>query len=111
MDVPEPFRIEGDHIAFSHADAHALFTTRRGGVSEGPYESLNLSPWTEDDPDAVRANRERLADLAGVAHHALAQGRQVHESTVERVTLPPSGRVPNPADGQATNLPGVAAVV
>ncbi|HEV8151741.1 MAG TPA: laccase domain-containing protein, partial [Solirubrobacteraceae bacterium] len=44
-----------------------LFTTRRGGVSEGPYSSLNLGSWTEDDPARVEANRERVRALAGAA--------------------------------------------
>lgn len=53
----------------------ALFTTREGGVSEGPYESLNLGPWTADDPEAVSENRRRIATDVG---RRLAQGKQVH---------------------------------
>ena len=39
---------------------HALSTTRLGGVSTGPYTSLNLGEHVGDDPKAVTANRVRL---------------------------------------------------
>ncbi len=43
---------------------HGLSTTRRGGVSRAPYDSLNLGSHVGDDPHAVARNRERLvADL------------------------------------------------
>jgi YfiH family protein len=46
-DLPSPFR--------------GGFTTRLGGVGRGPFASLNLSPRVGDDPQAVKANRGRLA--------------------------------------------------
>lgn len=86
--------------------AHVRFTTRAGGVSEGPYASLNLGRWTDDDPGAVAENRRRAAD-----DHLLAFGRQVHGTTV--LTL--DGATPDDAiadaDGVATAVPGVAALV
>lgn len=41
------------------------FSTRIGGVSEGPFDSLNLGILTGDDPDAVIENRRRLCEKAG----------------------------------------------
>ena len=35
---------------------HTHFTTRLGGVSQPPYDSLNLGAHVGDDPDAVREN-------------------------------------------------------
>jgi YfiH family protein len=58
--------------------ARALFSTRLGGVSEGPYESLNLGILTDDDPKRVGQNRRRLADAAGLRPEAVAMGWQVH---------------------------------
>ena len=55
--------------------AGALFTTRAGGVSEGPYEALNLGPWTDDDVIAIAENRRRVTADIG---KPLAQGKQVH---------------------------------
>jgi YfiH family protein len=60
--------------------ATALYTTRAGGVSAGPYSSLNLGLWTDDDPDAVAANRRLVSDEIGLP---LAQGKQVHGTAVE----------------------------
>lgn len=47
------------------AHVHALCTTRAGGVSLPPYDSLNLGLHVGDDPAAVRANRERLIAALG----------------------------------------------
>jgi YfiH family protein len=106
-----PFRAEGDQVAIDLPGARALFTTRRGGVSEGPYASLNLGLWTEDDPQRVRANRARVLALAE-GPLAFAQGRQVHGADVRRVVESPAdGHSHEPADGQATALEGIAPVV
>ena len=58
--------------------ARAVFSTRSGGVSEGPYESLNLGILTGDDPDRVGENRRRLAERIGVDPERVAMGWQVH---------------------------------
>ena len=42
------------------------FSTRVGGVSEGPFESLNLGIFTADDPARVVENRGCLADRVGI---------------------------------------------
>ncbi len=97
-----------DHVVLelSHG-VRVLFTTRRGGVSAAPFDSLNLGLWTDDDPAAVRENRLRV--LAAVGAEAFAQGHQVHGGEVTRVTGPP-GEPPD-ADGQATALKTVAPIV
>ncbi|MDP1541323.1 MAG: peptidoglycan editing factor PgeF [Moraxellaceae bacterium] len=43
---------------------HALVTTRQGGVSVAPFNSLNLGDHVDDEPTAVRSNRERVQQLA-----------------------------------------------
>jgi YfiH family protein len=62
--------------------AVVLFSTREGGVSEGPYESLNLGLLTGDDRVAVIQNRRLLAASAGVAPEGVAMGWQVHGTDV-----------------------------
>ena len=42
---------------------HALCTSREGGVSTAPWGSLNLGDHVGDDPQAVRANRQRLQEI------------------------------------------------
>jgi polyphenol oxidase len=107
--LPAPFEPVGDHIGIALPGGRALFTTRRGGVSEGAYASLNLGRWTDDDPDAVHRNRQILADILDVPLDAVVQGRQVHGARVERLA-PPHGE-PQEADGQATATLGLAALV
>jgi purine-nucleoside/S-methyl-5'-thioadenosine phosphorylase / adenosine deaminase len=109
MELAQPFAWQGDHIAIELPGGRALFTTRRGGVSATPYDSLNLGRGTDDDPAAVAANYERAAAAAALAPTAIAQGYQVHGTTVIRVTAPPDGN--RPESGQATALHGVAALV
>lgn len=108
----EPFAWEGEHIGCALPGGRALFTTRRGGVSRAPYDTLNLGLLTDDDPAAVRTNRDLLAALVGVPRARTAQGRQVHGAEVRRLReLPAADGEPVAADGQATALSDVAAVV
>jgi YfiH family protein len=98
--------------------ARALFTTRRGGVSEGEFATLNLgltgqapAGTREDDPERVAANRARV--LAATGRHGVAIGRQLHGSAVARVYDPRTGyrNGRDAADGQATARDDVAVAV
>ena len=101
----EPFRWEGEHIAADLPDAQALFTTRLGGVSTGPFASLNLGRLTDDDGANVDENRIRVAAITGAPRERFLYGRQVHGATVRRATEPPGpDRPPADEDGQATAL-------
>lgn len=98
------FRAEGEHIAIELPGGAALFTTRRGGISDGPYASLNLGLWTDDEAARVAANRERVRAAAGARR--LAQGRQVHGA---RVVV--DGEDLADADGQVSTRRDVAPIV
>ena len=52
-----------------------LFSTRHGGVSSGPFASLNLGRLTDDDGANVDANRERLAAAVGLPRERFLYGR------------------------------------
>jgi len=80
------------------------FSTRRGGVSEGPYESLNVGRMTDDDPERVAENRRRLCAEVGADPDRLAMNRQVHAATVNRAE---AGRRGKPGDGLWTDEPGL----
>jgi YfiH family protein len=80
------------------------FSTRRGGVSEGPYESLNLGLLTDDAPEHVEQNRTRLCDAVGADPARLAMNRQVHAATVNRAEPGERGRE---GDGLWTATPGL----
>jgi YfiH family protein len=80
------------------------FSTRRGGVSEGPFESLNIGLMTDDDPERVAENRRRLCAEVGADPERLALNRQVHAATVNRAE---AGERSKPGDGLWTDEPGV----
>jgi YfiH family protein len=108
LPLPAPFEALGDHIAVDLPGGRAVFTTRRGGVSEGPYASLNLGILTDDERTRAVENQRRVAALAGAERDDVARGRQVHGARVERRTTTPDPRAElEPADGQATALAGV----
>jgi YfiH family protein len=115
MDRPTlepPFRWDGDHITAELPGARMLFSSRHGGVSPAPFDSLNLGRLTDDEGANVDANRERLADAVGVPRERFLYGRQVHGTTVRRATEPPGeARPAADEDGQATALADAAALV
>jgi polyphenol oxidase len=61
-----------------------VFSTREGGVSEGPYASLNLGRATADEPERVNENRRRLCAEIGAESDALAMNYQHHSADVLR---------------------------
>lgn len=61
------------------------FSTRVGGVSEGPFATLNLAITPGDDPAAVIENRKRFAAAIGVDVARLFQVSQVHGSSVREI--------------------------
>ena len=71
------------------AGASVMFSTRAGGVSQGPYESLNLGILTEDAPDRVARNRSILALEAGLEPANVAMGWQVHGAELREWDGPP----------------------
>ena len=98
--LPPPFAWRGEHIHARLGHAEVLFTTRRGGVSAAPFDSLNLGLWTEDEPGDVRANRERVRP----GGRRLAQAKQVHGTRILRAEE-------GEGDGQVTDREDVAPVV
>jgi len=66
--------------------AEAFVTTRAGGVSAGPYESLNMSLTVGDEPGAVLENRRRVAAALGADLADFVFSRQVHGAGVRVVT-------------------------
>lgn len=84
------------------------FSTRRGGVSMPPFESLNLGRSTEDEPANVAENRNRLLSSLGLSSARLATAGQVHGAVVAEVSAP--GHTPE-CDALVTTTPGLALAV
>lgn len=107
-----PFPFHGDGVT-------AVVSTRHGGVSGAPYDSLNLGGHVGDDPAAVAENRDRVAAALGAGRLTLAD--QQHASRVAVVTADLAGRGHDgtadaaaafPAtDAMITDLPGVALAI
>ena len=93
-------------IRWEHAPGpyEVVFSTREGGVSEGPYASLNLGRATADEPEHVDENRRRLCSEVGADPDALAMNYQHHSSDVLRAKAGSRGER---ADGLWTDERGV----
>lgn len=91
--------------------AHFAFTDRWGGVSAAPYATANLGDHVGDRPDAVAANRERVAGELGLDPARVCWLRQVHGSAVVVADGPWPGGAPPEADGQVTARRGLALAV
>jgi YfiH family protein len=112
---------ERDGVRWLEADlpgARAAFTARLGGVSEGPFESLNVALRTEDEPPRVKENRRRTAGALGLEPARILAERQVHGAELSWHRAEPQPRVfadgvvsPSEADAQATDVPGLAPLV
>jgi polyphenol oxidase len=76
---------------FSHG-----FSTREGGVSEPPYETLDFAILR--DPSRLRENQRRLAEAVGVDAARLHQARQVHGSVLLTADGDPAGMLVREAD-------------
>ncbi len=81
----------------------ALMTTRAGGVSAAPFDSLNLGRSAGDDPAAVDENRRRFEAALGVPTRYLSQ---VHGARVARLTHAETAS--SEADAAITTQPGLA---
>ena len=88
------------------AAQHGFFS-RNGGVSTGPYASLNCS-FTSDDPAHVRENRARVAAAMGVEPGHLLGLKQVHGDGVISVRAPWAEGAGPAADAMVTDKPGLA---
>lgn len=88
----------------------AISTTRTGGVSGRPWNSLNLGDHVEDDPEHVQENRRRLADSTGLDSARIGWLNQVHGTEVVELT-PNNVRQTCKADASYTRYPGIACAI
>jgi YfiH family protein len=85
-------------------------TTRAGGVSAPPFDTFNLGDHIGDDPDAVAANRARLAKGIGLPAKRLVWMNQVHGDRIEVVDKPHEAAFDD-TDGLVTATARLALVV
>lgn len=89
-------------------NVRALVTTRAGGVSTGPYASLNLGAYVGDDPAALAENRRRLRTRAQLPDEPVWL-RQVHGREVVELNADSAPGIE--ADGAVTGTIGVVCAV
>ena len=87
-----------------------VFTAKAGGVSSSPYDSFNLGDHVGDAPEDVASNRQRLADVLGLAPEQFVWMEQLHTNTVTVVDGPQSEPV-EATDAVVTTQPGLALCV
>lgn len=88
----------------------AAFSTRVGGCSRAPYDTLNLGLSVGDDRSAVLANRNALAAACDLDAASLTWMRQVHGPDVWYAAAG-TGDPPGPVDAMFTDVPGRALCV
>jgi polyphenol oxidase len=94
-----------------HGRVRAVFTTRIGGTSRGPYAGFNLAPSVGDAPDAVAANRRLLAAALDIPPYRIVEAEQVHGCDVAIVGSDRDGASMPRVDALTTVDPGVWLVI
>ena len=93
----------------SRGSIDVAFTDRHGGVSQGPWQSLNLGTSNGDDPERVAHNHEIVADEFGLPPERMARMSQVHGDRVCVLSRRPE-QIPV-ADGLVTAIPDLGLLV
>ena len=94
----------------------AAFSTRKGGVSRGIYQSMNLNYKQGDNPEDVKENFRRIADSMRVRMEDMVYSAQTHTANVRIMTEGDKGKgVMQPrdyedVDGMITDRPGLILV-
>ncbi|MCC8126159.1 MAG: peptidoglycan editing factor PgeF [Clostridiales bacterium] len=92
------------------------FSTRLGGVSQGQFATMNFSFTRGDDPERVRENYRRMADVLGVSEEKMVLSHQTHTTNVRVIHEEDVGkgitreRDYQDVDGLVTDLTGVTLV-
>ncbi|HTR74279.1 MAG TPA: polyphenol oxidase family protein [Solirubrobacterales bacterium] len=96
----------------------AGFGSRVGGISEAPYDTLNIGVLTDDADEAVLENRRRLAAAVGIDPHDVPIGLQVHRADIavhggrqEPGRYAEPGSALEEVDGHVVRGPGLAPLV
>ena len=103
---------ESNGVRWLEADlggARAAFSTRLGGVSAPPFDSLNLGLLTDDAEEAVLENRRRLAAALGFEPDKVVFARQVHGTRL--IEHPDQSHDVVEADGHVVRESGLAPLV
>ncbi|MCY0881217.1 MAG: peptidoglycan editing factor PgeF [Firmicutes bacterium] len=99
---------EGDYwIWRRHPAIQAIFTTKAGGVSSAPFDSMNISFNVQDDQKHVRENRYRVAQAMGCVLEDLAFAQQVHANRVAWVDARQKGAGADHLESAVPDVDGI----
>lgn len=90
---------------FADWPVEAIVSTRRGGVSQPPFNTLNFSLARGDAPEAVRTNLTRFVQAVGFRRGDLVIARQVRGDRIRSVTAADRGTRISGTDGLMTSTP------
>ena len=99
FDIFQPYRTFIRHGCF----------TRQGGVSHGPYDSLNVGTNVGDIPTHVVQNRSLITKSLGIPAHLLFDVEQVHKTNHVLVNIKPTSHIQ--ADILLTDKPNYALMI
>ena len=101
-----------------HKEIRHFVSTRTGGFSNPPYNSLNLGLHVGDDPKDVLENRKRLSVTIGIALSHFTIGRQIHSGNVTIISKELRGKgstnhqeAIDATDAMVTNVPDICMVI
>jgi YfiH family protein len=100
-------QLEARSLAALDGVRHAFFT-RAGGVSQGLYATLNGGIGSNDKPEHVAENRNRMAQALGVTPEHFLSLYQVHSPDVVVAEQPWPREARPRADAMVTRVPGLA---
>ncbi len=91
------------NLFHSFSNLEHAFTTKYGGVSQKPYDSLNLAWHVGDDAQLVETNHELLAKALGYEKNSLVHMKQIHSNLVHVVKKDDDFFTPKSCDALITN--------
>ena len=106
---------QAEYLTARNISAAHCFTTRHGGVSQGPLHSMNLGAHRGDSLENIRENYRRICAFLGADPEKLVLTHQVHGDAVRVITAAdvtgsPDHHTYPPCDALVTDVPGVALV-
>ncbi len=85
-----------------YPEVMAVFSTKKGGVSKGIYESMNLSLGSNDDPENIKENYRRFAEALHTSPERFVVSDQQHTTNIRKVTEADAGKgIAKPRDYEA----------
>jgi YfiH family protein len=90
-----------------YSQVQTFITTRQGGVSQTPFDSLNLSYMVADAPENVSVNRQQLATHLGLSVNQFCIPQQTHSATIQLISPTDIGKGSSPSAAVIANTDGL----